>query len=168
MNPPRVHNIPGELKDMNQWVAYKTVPGKNGRVEKLPVDPKTGDIAVTTDPSTWGTIQQALIATEQYRLPGIGFVFSKDDPFCGIDLDGCVDATGKLEAWAQRYVDLFRSYTEISPSGKGLHVIVKGKLPEREGKSGTGRKKGKFEVYDRERFFTFTGNLLNDNGSNRA
>jgi putative DNA primase/helicase len=164
----KLGNIPDELKARPQWVGWKYVQ-KDGRETKLPYNPKTGALAEADNPLTWGTIQEVLIATEKYGLPGIGFVFSQDDPFCGIDFDKCFDPdTGKLEAWAQRYVDLFKSYTEITPSGKGLHIIVKGKLPEREGKSGTGRRQGKLEVYDRERFFTFTGNLLNGNGGNRA
>ena len=164
----KVGNIPAELKTLVQWVCWKPAQRK-GKMTKLPYNPKTGKEADSTDPSTWGTIQEALIATERYGFPGIGFVFSKDDPYCGIDFDKCFDPkTGELEAWAQRYVDLFRSYTEITPSGAGLHIVLKGQLPERPRKKGTGRRKGKFEAYDRERFFTFTGNLLNGNGSNRA
>lgn len=97
---------------------------------------------------------------ETYGLDGIGFMFSVSDPYTGIDLDKCLNAeTGELEPWAQRCVDLFNSYTEITPSGKGLHIIIRGKLP------GKGRKKGKFEVYDRGRFFTFTGNVFDGNDS---
>jgi len=163
----RLGNIPAELKTLDQWVCWKPIQ-REGKTTKLPYNPKTGKQADSTAPSTWGTIQEALIATERYGFPGIGFVFSKDDPYCGIDFDKCFDPkTGELEAWAQRYVDLFRSYTEITPSGAGLHIVLKGQLPERPGKKGTGRRKGKFEAYDRARFFTFTGNLLNGNG-NRA
>jgi len=165
---PLVSNIPQELRDRPQWVFWKLVE-RDGKATKLPYNPKTGNLADSTNPETWGTIQQAEIATETYSGDGIGFVFSASDPFTGIDLDKCFNPdTGELEPWARRYVDVFQSYTEFSPSGTGLHIIVKGELPVREGKSGTGRKKGKFEVYDQARFFTFTGNTFNGNGSDRA
>jgi putative DNA primase/helicase len=50
----------------------------------------------------------------------------------------------------------FNSYTEISPSGKGLHIIIKGKLPAK------GRRKDGIEIYDKARFFTVTGNRMAD------
>ncbi len=158
MKPILVGNIPGELKDMRQWVGWE-YETRGGKLTKIPKDPKTGANASSTDPDTWASIQEALIAMEAYGFDGIGFVFSESDPFTGIDLDKCLNpATDELEAWARRWVDLFQSYTEITPSGTGLHIIVKGKL------TGKGRKKGSFEVYDKGRFFTFTGNILNGNG----
>jgi primase-polymerase (primpol)-like protein len=162
---PLVGNIPAELKDRRQWVAWR-YEERDGRLTKIPKNPQTGGNASSTEPDTWGSIQEALIATETYGLDGIGFMFSESDPYAGVDLDSCLNPeTGELEPWARRWVDLFQSYTEVTPSGRGLHIILRGKLPEREGKTGTGRKKGKFEVYDRQRFFTFTGNVLNGNGS---
>ena len=83
----------------------------------------------------------------------MGFVFTYDDPFVGIDLDKCRDAeTGKTEDWAQKVIDDLNSYTEISPSGTGYHIIVKGKMPE----DGANRK-GRLEVYEKGRYFTVTG-----------
>ena len=86
---------------------------------------------------------------------GIGFVFTAEDPFCGVDLDGCLDQeTGEVEQWAQEIVEELSSYTEISPSGTGLHVIVKARLPE------GGNRKSRIEMYDQARFFTVTGQRL--------
>jgi predicted transcriptional regulator len=153
---PIVENIPAELRTLNQWVAYKAVPKGNGKVDKLPVNPRTGVLAEVDDPSTWATIEEALIATETYHLPGIGFVFSEQDPFCGIDLDSCRNQeNGTIEPQAEKYLSLFKSYSEITPSEEGFHIIVKGKLPP------GGNRKGKIEVYDKGRFFTFTGNVVN-------
>ncbi len=164
----KVGNIPDELKALPQWVAWQ-YEDRDGRKTKILKNPRTGKNAKANIASTWGTVQEALIATEKYNLPGIGFVFSEHDPYCGIDLDKCFDPmTGELEPWAHRCVKMFQSYTEVTPSGKGLHIIVKGKLPERHGKASTGRRKGRLEVYDRKRFFSFTGNLLNGNVSNRT
>lgn len=125
----QIANIPAELKSLPQWVGWKLVQ-RDGKATKLPVNPKTGDLASSTDPSTWGTIQEALIATEKYGLPGIGFAFSEHDSFCGVDLDSCRNPeTGEVELWAQQHIDRFNSYTETSPSGKGVHIILKGTLP---------------------------------------
>ena len=89
------------------------------------------------------------------RLPGIGFMFHPDDPYAGVDLDGCRDPeTGEVEGWARKVVEALDSYTEISPSGTGLKVFVRGELP-----SGR-RRKGKIEMYGRGRFFTTTGHRL--------
>jgi hypothetical protein len=46
----------------------------------------------------------------------------------------------------------FDSYSEISPSGRGLHVIVKGQVP-------TGRRRNFVEVYSSQRYITMTGNV---------
>jgi putative DNA primase/helicase len=90
-----------------------------------------------------------------HDLPGIGFVFSEADDFVGIDLDECLDpATGSIKARHRKSSTHLDSYTEISPSGRGVHVIARGKLPDGS------RRIGKVEMYDDRRFFTITGNLL--------
>jgi hypothetical protein len=155
MKPPLLDNIPIELMDRPQWVGWR-YENRGGKLTKVPVNPPTGKHADTTNPKTWASIQEALNATETYSLDGIGFVFSESDPYTGIDLDSCIDPdTGGLQPWAHQWVDSFQSYTEVTPSGKGLHIIVEGRLPD-----GSRHRKKKIEVYDKERFFTFTGNTL--------
>jgi putative DNA primase/helicase len=134
-------NIPHELKDRPQWVAWILVE-RAGKKTKLPVNPKTGKSAKTDDPTTWGTFEQAVRAGKQ--LNGIGYVFSADDPYCGIDLDGHIDH--ELIGW-------FASYAERSQSGTGAHIIVRATL-------GDGRKTDRYEAYDRLRYFVMTGDLL--------
>jgi hypothetical protein len=152
---PRLSNIPAELKDRPQWVIWQLAQ-RDGKATKLPYNPKTGELADSTKASTWGTIQEALIGTEKYSADGIGFVFSEGDPYTGIDLDSCRDPdTGEVEPWAQEIIDRFESYTEITPSGRGFHVIIEGTLPP------GARRKPKIECYDRARYFTVTGNVLN-------
>ena len=158
---PNVANIPQELKNLPQWVGWK-FEQRGERLTKTPKNPRTGGNADTTKPDTWASIQAALISMEKYGFDGIGFVFSESDPFTGIDLDKCLDPeTGELELWARRWVDIFQSYTEITPSGTGLHIIVKGRKPE----GFEHCKKGRVEVYDRNRFFTMTGQERGFNGS---
>jgi hypothetical protein len=58
-------------------------------------------------------------------------VFSSADPYTGVDLDDCVDENGEIALWALEIVHYFDSYTELSATGTGLHVIVRGDVPNR-------------------------------------
>ena len=109
-------------------------------------------------PNTWATFAEAVSAYQQGHGDGIGFVFSSDDGFCGVDLDGCCDDDGTLSPWAFDIINRLDSYTERSPSGKGVHVIVHGKLPP------GGSRCGAVEMYDRARYFTMTGDVLRQAG----
>jgi putative DNA primase/helicase len=104
---------------------------------------------------TWGTFFEALEALETGRFSGIGFVFCGADLFAGVDLDKCRDPeTGDLIPEARAVVDAFEgAYTEVSPSGTGVHIITRGKLPE------SGRR-GWIEAYSQDRYFTVTGQTL--------
>jgi hypothetical protein len=83
---------------------------------------------------------------------GIGFVFTADDPFCGVDLDRCRDAvTGEVEEWAREIIRELDSYTEMSPSGTGVHILVRATLPEGRNRN------GRIEIYDHDRYFTVSG-----------
>jgi hypothetical protein len=146
------------------------------KLNKIPIDPQTLNNADTTDPTTWGTFEQCVaalpVALEEweqagyywppkegepapptkYRGGGLGFVFTENDPYAGIDRDHCVDRdTAAIEPWAQAHIDRLNSYTEITPSGTGVHTLVQGDLPPK------GRKKGPVEMYAYARFFTMTG-----------
>jgi primase-polymerase (primpol)-like protein len=88
-------------------------------------------------------------------LKGIGFVFTRKAGYVGIDLDKCRNPkTGLTEDWALAIIGELDSYTELSQSGAGWHVIVKGNLPE------NGNKRGRLEMYDSKRFFCMTGTLV--------
>jgi len=85
-------------------------------------------------------------------LAGVGFVFTTQDGYVGVDLDKCGDrTTGHLEPWAQAIVDRLDSYTEWSVSGTGVHILCLGVLPP------DGNRRGRVEMYDRDRYFTVTG-----------
>jgi putative DNA primase/helicase len=69
-------------------------------------------------------------AARKKDLDGIGFVFTESDPFCGVDLDACVDPkTGEIASWASEIVRELNSYTAFSPSGTGLHVLLRAEFP---------------------------------------
>ncbi|MDP9350096.1 MAG: hypothetical protein M3P51_00905, partial [Chloroflexota bacterium] len=144
---------PEELKPWPQWVAWRSETTADGRSVKPPYRPDNpGRRADVGDPATWGTYERALSASPEGR---VGFVLTAGDPYAVADLDGCRDpGTGELEAWARGVVEALDSYTEISPSGRGLHVWVRGELP------GLRRRGGGVELYDRARYVTVTGEAL--------
>jgi putative DNA primase/helicase len=143
--------IPAELRERPQWVVwrYEERDGKRTKVPYRPQEPTRR--AAADDPATWASFEQAIRVLDRERAEGVGFVFG-DDPFAGIDLDGCRDpASGVLEAEAVAIVQELDSYTEASPSGTGVHVLLVARLP------GERRRKGRIEMYDRARFFCMTG-----------
>ena len=145
--------VPCELLEYKQWVLWKKAE-VNGRTTKIPISPWSGKVAACDKPQTWSSYKHVRFAVHRFRCDGIGFVFTNDDPFCGIDLDGCRTAKGAIAPDALDVINQFASYTELSPSGTGAHVLIKAKL------SGSGRRKDKIEVYDAGRYFTITGKHL--------
>jgi hypothetical protein len=146
-------NIPAEMKARRQWGCWRYEERGDGKPTKPPYQALNGQPADVTNPAHWCSFEEAIAAAPNYD--GIGFVFTKNDPFTGIDLD---NTKGDEQAFArQKEIECeFNSYSEISPSGHGLHIIVKAKLP------GKGRRHGFIEIYDDARFFTMTGNVYSD------
>ena len=134
-----------EIHKLNQWVVWR-YEGE----QKVPYCPRTGSKASVTDPSTWASYEDAELVRREYD--GVGFVFTVDDPYCGIDLDDCVyPETGEIAKWASGIVEYLDSYTEITPSDTGIHVIARATKP------GPQCKRGNIEIYDSGHYFTFTG-----------
>ncbi len=142
------------IRDLRQWLCWRSEE-RDGKPTKIPYSPLTGQRAKSTVPETWDGYQEAVKACREHGYDGIGFVFTPEDDLCGVDLDGCLNPeTGEIELWAQEIVEELDSYTEISPSGTGIHVLVRATL--QEGRN----RKGHFEAYDRGRYFTVTGKHL--------
>lgn len=149
-------NLPAELVQLDQWVTWRYE--KEGRpvskdtegATKVPYNARTGHKASSTNPNTWTSYEAAVNAAKQRQHSGVGFVFSKDDPFTGIDLDDCLLPDGTLEDWAGEIVQAMDSYTEISPSGSGVKIWVIGEIP-------AAVKTPKIEMYCTARYFTVTG-----------
>jgi len=96
MNNINMLNIPEELRKLNQWVAWKPKT-QDGKIKKIPVNPSTGRNAVVTDPATWTTFDHAVSYSSKIKDAGIGFVFTENDPYVGVDLDKCLDPeTGRV------------------------------------------------------------------------
>ncbi len=148
-------DLPDALKalgNLAQWVCWDNV---NGR--KIPRSPHGGN-AKANDRSTWGTLDEAIEAADSNGYTGLGIEL--DGGLVGIDLDDCVH-DGKIEQWAQDIVDSIDSYTEISPSGTGIHIIC-GASPERTGAIGRANHAKGLEIYNHGRYFTVTGKAIND------
>ena len=162
----RLSNIPTELRTLPQWVLYRKVQ-RDGRTTKIPYQ-TNGQLASTTDASTWTTFDEVVAAIPSGKFDGAGLVFTFDDPYAGIDLDHAIDADGTILPWARGIVDLFPdAYAERSQSGAGIHLIVRAKLPAEfpHKRIGMGDGTGAIEVYDVGRYFVTTGDVLRPGGT---
>jgi putative DNA primase/helicase len=153
-------SIPEELRRRKQWVCWR-YETRDGKRTKVPVNAITGALAQSNNSKTWANFDTAVTGVRRYECAGIGFMFSNDDDFVGVDLDDCLDDFADVGDRAREIVDALGTYTEVSPSGSGLHCILRGKVPARA------RKKAvvdgqPVEVYDEVRFFCTTGNSLSD------
>ncbi len=143
--------IPEELKKLDRWVCWQ-IEDRGGKPTKVPINPSTGGRAMSNNPATWGTFYDAIERTD---VKGIGFMFNGDG-IVGVDIDHCIDLEKGMEDFAKDIINTLDSYTETSQSGRGIHIICYGKLPD--GK----RRKGQVEMYESGRFFIMTGNAVDD------
>jgi hypothetical protein len=135
--------ILAELKDRPQWVAWR-YERRKGKWTKVPVNCRTGDYAKSTDSATWVGFTEALLYYRAKGLDGIGYVPLPEDRLAFCDLDECRDPlTGAVEPWAAAIVTELASYTEVTASATGLHVVCHGRKPDRKRS-----KKGRVEIYD--------------------
>ena len=176
-------SIPQELKNLPNWICWKAVPqprranrtfaqlpqepartpATKGSMDdpehigKIPINPRTGGKAQSNNPDTWTDFDTAVRASEQ--LTGIGFMFG-NSPFFGVDIDGIEpDIREFLDGGngiVSEFIHALRSYAELSPSGKGIHILCRGELPK------GARRRGNVEMYDSGRFFTVTGNNIGE------
>ena len=166
-------SFPKELKELTQWVSWKT-EDRDGKKTKVLLR-ADGSYASSTNPETWDSYENV----QKRKHDGIGFVFVKD--IVGIDLDYAFYTKGKkkgeLKDWAKKVLSAFDSYTEFSPTRidgvpKGIHIIAKCpldfqgihyKIPieKREERD----VEESFECYVKGRFFTVTENVYENRSS---
>lgn len=156
--------IPVELRSRRQWVVWRPVIAGD-KVTKPPYNPKNPTmLADVSDPNTWGSYDDAVSAMQENPslVTGIGFVFTEQDEFFGIDIDDeekvAPEFLNERRAIVDYILNQTTSYAELSPSGKGIHVIAKGRLPI----AGTRSQQVQVECYGAKRYFTMTGNVFNN------
>ena len=142
--------VPTEVAQFKQWMLWRLEYGT-----KVPYQ-TDGTRAKSNDARTWAELNE--VKEQSSSFDGIAFVFSENDPFCGVDLDDCLE-NGKYLPWAQEILDRFKGccYCEISPSGTGVKLTTRAKKPE-----GSRCKNGGVECYDNKRFWTWTGQCLGE------
>lgn len=141
--------IPVEMKAERRWVVWRYVwkwdeAKRKGKLDKPPLMSTAPDRkASSTDPATWSTFGEAFAACEGGRCDGIGFMLG--DGWVGFDCDA---------GGAPEWLALLDSYAETSPSGRGVHAIMRGEKP-----AGACRT-GPYELYAHARYFTVTGHAV--------
>ena len=141
--------IPEELKVKRRWVCHDS--------KKAPINPLSGGMASATNKNSWSSFEQAEAGMKKHLLPGLGFMLG--DGFVGVDIDGCA-TDGEICEAAMEVIERFQSYAEFSPSGTGIHIICKGKKPGAKCKSKDLPGSKAVELYDKDRYFTVTGNVI--------
>lgn len=149
--------IPDSIKQKPFFVGWGYF-NRNGNQTKTPINPHTGKFAKSNDPATWGTFEQANNAVSKYHIEGVGIMFAKENGIVGVDIDHCYDPEAKqFNDTASAILERCRTYTEFSPSGKGLHLYF---LAEDKPAGGSRNANTCVEMYSRARFFTLTENQV--------
>jgi primase-polymerase (primpol)-like protein len=159
--------VPDVIEDKEAWIGFRLEEDDDGKIRKVPKAP-----FMSSKPTLYGTSSSSrrnavsfgeaidFVHESRRRLgedgaDGIGFVLSDDDDVAGVDLDDCRDPeTGEVTDFAYDVVNRLDSYTEVSPSGTGLHVLIQGELDDefqqKDNEIG-------LEMYDSKQFLTFSG-----------
>lgn len=139
-----------------QFILFKTVPSETrpGKTDKLPIDWHTGKVVSAHDPAIWLDSETAIQTAARWGEPfGVGFVFTENDPFFFLDIDGCGTPTGWAPHAQQVCSALAGCAVEVSGSGNGLHLFGIGRPPAH----GCKNEPLKMEFYHTGRFAALTG-----------
>jgi hypothetical protein len=166
--PGNPEAVPQELRAAKKWICWR-FEDRNGRETKVPCRPGDGREVSVQDSPAWVAFDFAMRqARVRNDVDGIGWVFADGGGVVGIDLDDCLQPDGSLSEFARGVLQRFpRTYCEISPSGTGVKMWLKGALPIQPAKTGRKIPRLGVEVYCRGRYFTLTGNRLIDAASGR-
>lgn len=153
--------IPQEMRACSRWGLWR-YETRGSKPTKIPFSPVSGHEASSTNPHDWTTFEHACsVLRQRARFDGLGFRLG--EPWAGVDLDGCRDPeTGDLAPEAAAIIEALDSYTEVSPSGNGVKLFLKGHLPPGRRRTKApwaplGGDHADIEMYDMGRYFTVTG-----------
>lgn len=143
----KISKIPNELKSLKQWVGVSSETKIPLTISGVPASP--------VDPNTWTYFQDVEKRVDSGFFSYVGFVFTKEDGYIGIDIDKGFDSDNTLTTMAYDIISACKSYTERSKSGRGVHIIVKGSIPM----TGLNNFAG-VEIYSCKRYFVTTGDVF--------
>jgi putative DNA primase/helicase len=149
----QLHNIPKEMQDLPCWCFFCIEePKKDGaKAPKVPRQ-RSGQHAKSNDPSTWSAFNEVTPVLDGFD--GINFAFKKENRLSCADIDHCRNPeTGEIAEWALEIIERIGSYTEVSYSGTGVHIVFRGEPLAH------GYKSGDIEVYSDAKFISMTGNV---------
>ena len=148
-------NIPQEVKENAKFCLWTYSKDKT----KIPINPHDFKFGDSSDISKFDKYENVVIKTnEKYGL-GIG-VFNN---ICAIDIDHVIDENGVLSDKANEIIKKMNSYTEFSPSGKGIRILFKCDDGFSYDKTKYYIKHDDLEIYVSgmtSRFLTVTGNYI--------
>jgi putative DNA primase/helicase len=171
----QLQRMPSLLRERRQWLVWRFV-AKQGQAKpaKMPYYATTGHLrgwphgkpkdgkptasqpqveqGAELDRAHLVTFDEVLTIAHVRGFDGVGFAFLPDDGLIGIDVDGAIDpATGEVSDLCRQVIERCASYTELSPSGNGVHVITLGSTKTFKF-NGIG-----LEVFSSSQYFTCTG-----------
>jgi putative DNA primase/helicase len=160
-----LETLPEALRDTPHWMGTRFERRKDGKTDKAPYRVVSGLPVIKADktnPENRTTFEEAWGAYERGEVDAIGLVFTEDDPFFAVDLDGVIDLdTGEIHPAAAEVIHTLNSYTELSCSGAGVHVIGHGAKPEYAG-CRSNKLGFDLEIYDSARFVVMTGERMTE------
>ena len=164
---PNFAAIPSSLRTQPNWLCWCAVH-EGGKIKKPPVQAagqNQGRLADKTNPQHLCSFERAKRFYELHKgdplqggvVAGVGFVLTKQTGIVGIDLDHCVEG-GIVSTWASGIIESVGGFAELSPSGTGVHIYIKGQLPFNN------RRSGEIEIYSHSSYLTVTGHWLRAKG----
>jgi len=163
-----ISRIPEELRQHKGWLLWKLIPAPDpdDKPRKVPFyvdgEPRSGAQGSTEDRARLATFDEACrVLRNGGRWAGLGFATLPDWGIVGLDFDRCLDSEGSIlpDAWPEIWPVIEGTYTEVSPSGRGLRAFVKGTVEEDQKDLGSPTVFG-FETFHSKGFVTVTGQVL--------
>ncbi|MEM2674789.1 MAG: hypothetical protein QXW77_04050, partial [Candidatus Hadarchaeales archaeon] len=160
MMVPEPSDVPPELRALRRWVCWREEwRGGAKKPTKVPLAPWTGKNGPVNalDSANWTTLEEALRWAKKLGL-GVGIVLGEVEPgkvLTGVDLDHVIEEGGIIKPGAVELIQKTRTYAELSPSLRGIHVLgwVEGPLPHPL----IHEENFRVEAYTGDRWFTLTG-----------
>ncbi len=119
-----LENIPAEVRTQPLWCQYYLKPDKNPNKKPSPQPTITWSKRENFRPLDYLIQNRA-----STKHDGFQRLVVLEEEYVVVDLDGCRNKdTGELTARAQEIVESLDTYTEISKTGTGLHLVARGKI----------------------------------------